>query len=154
MNCLPLQMVASFNWYNKFSSILQRRQFYVTSCLLSCKPNLSGKGSTLQGKNLLLGSKFFPFRVDPSEGKQNWFWPSCLHWKGIFLKIWTSSFGLRQMKSCKAKVQLSVCIHAVWLGPSLSTYEGHAKSSVTNRLPWFYPRYILKCFTALEWCVQ
>ena len=32
-------------------------------------------------------------------------------------------------------------------------YEGPAKSSVTNRLPWFYPRYILKCFTALEWCV-
>ena len=30
------------------------------------------------------------------------------------------------------------------------TYEGRAKSSVTNRLPWFYPRYILKCFTALE----
>ena len=23
-------------------------------------------------------------------------------------------------------------------------YEGHAKSSVTNRLPWFYPCYILK----------
>ena len=33
-------------------------------------------------------------------------------------------------------------------------YEGHAKSSVTNRFPWFYPRYILKCFTALEWCVE
>ena len=33
-------------------------------------------------------------------------------------------------------------------------YEGHAKSSVTNRLPKFYPRYILKCFTALEWCVE
>ena len=31
-------------------------------------------------------------------------------------------------------------------------YEGRAKSSVTNRLPLFYPRYILKCFTALEWC--
>ena len=30
-------------------------------------------------------------------------------------------------------------------------YEGHEKSYVTNRLPWFYPRYILK---ALEWCVQ
>ena len=33
-------------------------------------------------------------------------------------------------------------------------YEGRAKRSVTNRLPWFYPRYILKCFTALEWCVK
>ena len=33
-------------------------------------------------------------------------------------------------------------------------YEGRAKSSVTNRLPWFYPRYFLKCFTALEWCVE
>ena len=33
-------------------------------------------------------------------------------------------------------------------------YEGPAKSSVTNRLPWFYPRYIFKCFTALEWCVE
>ena len=33
-------------------------------------------------------------------------------------------------------------------------YEGPAKSSVTNRLPWFYPRYILKCFTALECCVE
>ena len=28
------------------------------------------------------------------------------------------------------------------------------KSSVTNRLRKFYPRYILKCFTALEWCVE
>ena len=28
------------------------------------------------------------------------------------------------------------------------------KNSITNRLPWFYPRYILKCFIALEWCVQ
>ena len=35
-----------------------------------------------------------------------------------------------------------------------STYEGRAKSSVTNRLPKFYPRYILKCFTALEWYVK
>ena len=33
-------------------------------------------------------------------------------------------------------------------------YEGRAKSSVTNRLLYFYPRYILKCFTALEWCVE
>ena len=35
-------------------------------------------------------------------------------------------------------------------------YKSRAKSSVTNRLPWFYPRYmyILKCFTALEWCVE
>ena len=32
--------------------------------------------------------------------------------------------------------------------------EGRAKSSVTNRLTKFYPRYILKCFTALEWCVE
>ena len=35
-----------------------------------------------------------------------------------------------------------------------SLYEGRAKSSVTNRLPKFYPRYIFKCFTALEWCVE
>ena len=33
-------------------------------------------------------------------------------------------------------------------------YEGPAKSSVTNWLPKFYPRYILKSFTALEWCVE
>ena len=33
-------------------------------------------------------------------------------------------------------------------------YESPAKSSVTNRLPKFYPRYILKCFTALELCVE
>ena len=33
------------------------------------------------------------------------------------------------------------------------SYEGRAKSSVTNRLPQFDPRYILKCFTALEWCL-
>ena len=39
-------------------------------------------------------------------------------------------------------------------GQRFNTYEGRAKSSVTNRLPWFYPRYILKCFTALEWCVE
>ena len=36
----------------------------------------------------------------------------------------------------------------------IGMYEGPAKSSVTNRLPWFYPRYILKCFSALEWCVE
>ena len=34
------------------------------------------------------------------------------------------------------------------------SYEGPAKSSVTNRLPKFYPRYILKCVTALEWGVK
>ena len=33
-------------------------------------------------------------------------------------------------------------------------YEGCAKSSVTNRLPQFYPRYILKCFTSIDWCVE
>ena len=31
--------------------------------IVFCLP--SEKGSTLKGKNLLLGSKFFPFRVDP-----------------------------------------------------------------------------------------
>ena len=36
----------------------------------------------------------------------------------------------------------------------MSGYEGHAKSSITYRHPWFYTRYILKCFTALEWCVH
>ena len=42
-----------------------------------------------------------------------------------------------------------------WIRHSLSyPYKGRAKSSVTNKLPWFYPRYILKCFTALEWCVE
>ena len=29
-------------------------------------------------------------------------------------------------------------------------YEDRAKSSVTNRLPRFNPRYILKCFTHLN----
>ena len=33
-------------------------------------------------------------------------------------------------------------------------YKGTAKRSVTNRLPKFYPRYILKCFAALEWCIE
>ena len=33
-------------------------------------------------------------------------------------------------------------------------YEGLAKSSVTNRLSSFYPRYISNCFTELEWCVE
>ena len=33
-------------------------------------------------------------------------------------------------------------------------YEGRAKSSVTNMIPKFYPKYILKYFTALEWCVE
>ena len=28
------------------------------------------------------------------------------------------------------------------------------ESSFTNRLPKFYPRYILKCFTPLEWCIK
>ena len=37
---------------------------------------------------------------------------------------------------------------------SYKSYKGRAKSSVTNRLPKFYPSYILKCFTALEWCVE
>ena len=33
-------------------------------------------------------------------------------------------------------------------------YEGRAKSSAINRLPLFYPMYILKYFIALEWCVE
>ena len=33
-------------------------------------------------------------------------------------------------------------------------YKVPAKSSVTNRLLKFYPWYILKCFTVLEWCVK
>ena len=37
---------------------------------------------------------------------------------------------------------------------SCEQYEDRAKSSVTNRLPLFYFRYILKCFTATEWCVE
>ena len=47
-------------------------------------------------------------------------------------------------------IEKGMCIRAI----VEEEYEGHAKSSVTNRLPWFYPRYILKCFTALEWCVE
>ena len=39
---------------------------------------------------------------------------------------------------------------AMTFGNRNHQYEGHAKSSITNRLPWFYPRYILKCFTALD----
>ena len=42
----------------------------------------------------------------------------------------------------------------IWYTCTALRYEGPAKSSVTNRLPWFYPRYILKCFTALECCVE
>ena len=41
-----------------------------------------------------------------------------------------------------------------WKIRKLFQYEGPAKNSVTNRLPKFYPRYISKCFTALEWCVE
>ena len=37
---------------------------------------------------------------------------------------------------------------------TVARYKDRAKSSVTNRLPKFYPRYILKCFIALEWCVK
>ena len=33
----------------------------------------------------------------------------------------------------------------------MKNYEDRAKNSVTNRLPKFYPSYILKYFTALEW---
>ena len=44
--------------------------------------------------------------------------------------------------------------HFVGLVMRQLIYEGRAKSSVINRLPWFYPRDILKCFTALEWCVE
>ena len=51
---------------------------------------------------------------------------------------------------CLGKVVLRDCN----IPGCLYLYEGPAKSSVTNRLPWFYPRYILKCFTALEWCVE
>ena len=42
----------------------------------------------------------------------------------------------------------------VFLKPIFQSYEGRAKSSVTNRLPYFYPRYVLKCFNTLEWCVE
>ena len=30
----------------------------------------------------------------------------------------------------------------------------NSKEMVTNRPTKFYPKYILKCFTALEWCVE
>ena len=60
---------------------------------------------------------------------------------------------------CRTWSDAAFC--GVWSGstlfakvPFIERCEGHAKSSVTSRLPWFYPRYILKCFTALEWCVQ
>ena len=45
----------------------------------------------------------------------------------------------------------NLCIF-VWI--KCWNHKGCAKSSVTNRFPKFYPRYILKCFTALEWCVE
>ena len=43
----------------------------MTSCLLPWTTNPSKMGSTLNGKNILLGSKFFSLRVDPiqNEGK-------------------------------------------------------------------------------------
>ena len=48
-------------------------------------------------------------------------------------------------------VEILVC---QYVHVSKHGYEGRAKSSDTNRLPLFYPRCILKCFTALEWCVK
>ena len=47
----------------------------MTSCLLSCEPNPSEKGSALKRKEFdPTGSKFFPLRIDPfTEGSQNKF---------------------------------------------------------------------------------
>ena len=62
-------------------------------------------------------------------------------WVAKWLALLTSDLEVLGSNTAGGRIQL---MH----------YEGHAKSSVTNRLPWFYPRYILKCFSALEWCVK
>ena len=59
--------------FGRFSSILNKEHNFC-DCLLAYH---HVKRSTLKGKNLLLGSKFFPFRVDPfSEGSKKEFWQS------------------------------------------------------------------------------
>ena len=69
---------------------------------------------------------------------------------GIFLKRidkWNSSVN----GSASCCIPFLINFGLIRSGPEAFFYEGRAKSPVTNRLPKFYPRYILKCFTALEW---
>ena len=47
-----------------FASILQGRQLLRLSVCFPAHQSQSEKGSILKGKNLLLGSKFFPFRIE------------------------------------------------------------------------------------------
>ena len=63
---------SSFGCYSVISFCLTfsslRRSLHTSeggSCVKNVLVSLVSKGSTLKGKNLLLRSKFFPFRVDP-----------------------------------------------------------------------------------------
>ena len=47
-----------------FQPFSQREITFVNPCLLPCKKTLSKTESTVKGMNLLLGSEFFPLRVD------------------------------------------------------------------------------------------
>ena len=88
------------------------------------------------------------------------FWKSMQSNRG---HLCSSIYNIVPIDSVREKLEpWSDCVNVqadlVLSFPALHTaylwYEGRAKSSVTNRLSLFYARYILKCFTALEWCVE
>ena len=68
------QIKGRLDTLGKFSFIFERGDNLCDFCFIVHQFS-SVKGSSLKGKNLLpLGSKFFPFRVDPfSEQKQKQF---------------------------------------------------------------------------------
>ena len=74
-----------------------------------------------------------------------------------FVDLWskeTESLNIQIIAKVFPKYDVKKSANVVIGDETWVHYEGRAKSSVTNRLPWFYPRYILKCVTALEWCVK
>ena len=44
-------------------------------------------GVSLEGKNLLQGSKFFPLRVDPNEKEDEYFHVKIISFKGLSIAL-------------------------------------------------------------------
>ena len=63
-------------------------------------------------------------------------------------------FSQPTLRDKRPTIAISGFIRHVFDETKYQLTRGRAKSSVTDRLPSLYPRYILKCFTALEWCVE
>ena len=113
-----------------FPPFSTRETTFVTSCFHSCTPSIFWKGFTLNRKNLLRWSKFFPFRVDLFlEGRQKHFWQSWLLWVYLlpwgpyhtYPKILTSPFIIHwwvNLKSCWVNSKVEPWLDAAFFLPS------------------------------------